>query len=714
MMVNAPLSITKTCDSLFEVGRRPMTTTGIRSIPDATGRSPFHDVNNVDQSSAIIQRHSSFRSKDVSDPNDIRGRYSFSRRRSDRENNDIPLPFFHESKLPAFLEHDRKVLLFNAYYEEEVFQCALEKRRVHVCEIFYYVEDGTIEIILTKQENSGIPQGVFLRRSKIAKPGQTLESCGPSWGNIQYYGINDLKLGSIVEIYSRKFHIVNCNESTKQYVVNHHGWSESDDLVVQPLPRDRFKEANKEKMMRESGVPGVDRNRKMHDLKQVMESMLGKQTSLTDRGMFLECGQDSLCFDVLWDDRERLYGDIQYFKLFYYLADDTVEIRPVHKKNDGRDTFPKLLKRSKLPKSHYHDSSSTSDEDIYYTWTDFAIGGQIKIFGRSMMISRCDSFTREYYLRQGIDLQPDLSLEPEEERIAFERQIPPYNGFGSEEDSLRSCTGGINPPPPKKDLAKMREKSGVILRFNAHLISDKVEDLTRRFVIQFFMEDDTLAIREPPVRNSGVMGGMFLRRQVVKKPNGVRYIAGDFYIGNVVKIVSHDFIILNADEYTYRLMENDCEEMFPYSNFNRLHNLMLEKKNEIKRYFLSFSSPSSPTQSSNTSLRYHNSSSKTNANHLSGQSHDQSQALVKSGRSIQSRNSQAGTGRSREEDGMINLDEFTTCLEKVGLGRLNKQEVYTLWRKINKKNKDRVSFTKVVKLASESRHMSFRWPANRP
>jgi hypothetical protein len=44
------------------------------------------------------------------------------------------------------------------------------------------------------------------------------------------------------------------------------------------------------------------------------------------------------------------------------------------------------------------------------------------------------------------------------------REIPRYNGFGSEEDSLRNCTRGIDPPPPKRDLSRMRDKKGVVLR----------------------------------------------------------------------------------------------------------------------------------------------------------------------------------------------------------------------------------------------------------
>ena len=242
--------------------------------------------------------------REVLDPTDVTGRYSFSRRKADRENCNIALPFCPHSKLPAFLEHDRRVLLFKAYYQEDVLQSAIEEKRIHTCELYFYVEDGTMEIIETKQENSGIVQGRFLRRSRVAKPGGSSH---------ESYGIDDLKIGSQVVIYSRTFHIASCNESTREYVTNHHGWS-TEDVSSLPLPRDRFAESNEAKMRRESGVVGVDRKRKMNDLKQVMESMLGKESSMTDRGKFLESGTDALCFHVLWDDRERLYGDVQYFR----------------------------------------------------------------------------------------------------------------------------------------------------------------------------------------------------------------------------------------------------------------------------------------------------------------------------------------------------------------------------------------------------------------
>jgi hypothetical protein len=251
-----------------------------------------------------------------------------------------------------------------------------------------------------------------------------------------FFEINDFKMGNQLEIYSRTFCIFDCNKSTKEYVMTYHGWGEGD-VAACPLPRDNFSEAYKEKMRRESGVPGVDRKRKMHELKEVMESMLGRHISNNDRGMFLECGQDALCFHAVWDDRQRLYGDMQFFRLFYYLADGTIEIHPIHKKNDGRDQIPKLLKRQRLPKlgriPHW-------DETVeYYSWEDLGVGITVNVLGRYMLLARCDEFTRHYYESKGVHLSEDCPLEPDELKVTIVRHIPPYNGFGSEEDSLRSC-----------------------------------------------------------------------------------------------------------------------------------------------------------------------------------------------------------------------------------------------------------------------------------
>jgi|TARA_B100000482_G_scaffold188124_1_gene167595 hypothetical protein len=69
-----------------------------------------------------------------------------------------------------------------------------------------------------------------------------------------------------------------------------------------------------------------------------------------------------------------------------------------------------------------------------------------------------DRATREFYLKEGIDLGSRLAPPVEDHPVALERMPPPYSGFGSEEDSLTSCAGSLVQKAP----AKHRGEEGVL------------------------------------------------------------------------------------------------------------------------------------------------------------------------------------------------------------------------------------------------------------
>lgn len=53
----------------------------------------------------------------------------------------------------------------------------------------------------------------------------------------------------------------------------------------------------------------------------------------------------------MWDDSDNMFGEKRPCIIHYFLADGTVEVREVYKQNDGRDPFPVLMKRQRLPKT---------------------------------------------------------------------------------------------------------------------------------------------------------------------------------------------------------------------------------------------------------------------------------------------------------------------------------------------------------------------------
>lgn len=131
------------------------------------------------------------------------------------------------------------------------------------------------------------------------------------------------------------------------------------------------------------------------------------------------------------------------------------------------------------------------------------IGQVLNVFGRSVVLTDCDKFTRDYYQKK-YGIEEFVPIErPKETRwlsTCVERAIPPYNGWGSFEDSEANCHS-IQPKPPQRDMKKFLTLGNCNLRFKAQMISDIDENNDREFIITYYLSDDTVSIFEIAKRN---------------------------------------------------------------------------------------------------------------------------------------------------------------------------------------------------------------------
>jgi len=141
--------------------------------------------------------------------------------------------------------------------------------------------------------------------------------------------------------------------------------------------------------------------------------------------------------------------------------------------------------------------------------------------------------------------------------------IPPYNGFGDEEDSL-GYVYRLIPKPPKKDYFKWMDNQ-LYLRFRAKMNTTNPEDKNRDFIITFFLHDDTVLIYEPIQRNSGFVSGKFLEKGKYKNAEkGDEFFdPADFRVGKDVKINGYSFRILGCDDFTRRWYEHNFRVTIP-------------------------------------------------------------------------------------------------------------------------------------------------------
>jgi len=90
-------------------------------------------------------------------------------------------------------------------------------------------------------------------------------------------------------------------------------------------------------------------------------------------------------------------------------------------------------------------------------------------------------------------------------------------------------------------------------------------DKGRRFVISYHLSDDMVTVYEPPIKNSGVVGGKFLEKTRVAKPGSTPekpqfYGPQDFSVGSVVHVFRHRFLITNADAFVLSYMEQHPQQ----------------------------------------------------------------------------------------------------------------------------------------------------------
>lgn len=546
--------------------------------------------------------------------NDVNGRYSLKSQQADRLSGSRALPYSSLDNVPAFVKNSTQICTFMAYFIEEAPENLLETTRARNVEITFHLEDNTIDMSEPRVKNSGLSQGKLLKRHQVPKPGpgrQGRVTPGPlatgALQQIPIFTIMDAYAGAELDIYNRIYTINDADEATKKYLAS------IGRPFGNPLPTSSsYWDPEKR--------PGNLRSKKKH------------YKTVKNLG-FYEYERKVLRFFGVWDGGEQLFGDEQYVRIHYSLADNKIEVLPIHQRNSGRDKLSKLLKKTVILKKgdeglEYFPSSYSrvltatglrpdtgtstfagasnmgSSQMVYapdrpYHWNDLAIGEMISVASLFILITDADEYTREFYVSKNRPLAPKISM-PAPVYPTLTNYIPPYNPlFGSEEDSLNTCKGSLaGGSKVQKDGAKAQLFQGMILRFNATLFDPKVRylqslllkrpfpnlillqflhtlrltlayiqqpaDLTRTFIIQVHLEDDTVQIREPPLRNTGHKGGIFLSRVdvMMDMPDGSKrkFAPQDVVIGDVIKIRSHKFVVHDCDEYTYRFMEENSKQ----------------------------------------------------------------------------------------------------------------------------------------------------------
>lgn len=500
---------------------------------------------------------------------------------------------------PAWIAFDKQVLTFDVFYQETLQEMRNSPFQIRKCKLYFYLEDGTIKVVEPKVENSGIPQGTLISRQRIRFPPPCDE---------QFFDIIDFNIGREVELFGKVFKVTNCDAFTRNFL-NRAGIPVPDPIST---PIDPY----------------------IADRQKILETIHPKKPNLNidTFGQFLTYDRQILRFYGYWDDRMTHGGNLYDLEIYYYLADDTIEVKEIMRKNCGKDSGSLFIKRAKLPK-FYSELPTPGHFDTvtvlnvlgpsiqesryvidplncghipvqYYKQQDLAIGAAINVYGRKVVLTDCDPFTKEYYrIKYGIDNFTPKERPREEPEIVgvplHQRMLPPWNGYGTYEDSAQNCVT-VEPKQVMRDFKKFLklDRQGMdshILRFKARMMSKIQENLRRVFIICYYLGDNTIQVIELGDKHSG---SSFLKRGLIQMPGQETFTSKppDYYqpyhmfVGATLNINEFIFVLTDADEYALRYMELH-ENEFAKANINVIIDKVREKLRPIYKDFVAQNLP---------------------------------------------------------------------------------------------------------------------------
>jgi len=239
--------------------------------------------------------------------------------------------------------------------------------------------------------------------------------------------------------------------------------------------------------------------------------------------------------------------------IYYFLEDDTCVVSEPKQDNSG---IPQgtLIRRHRFPAA----------DGGYLKVEDLCIGSDLSIYGKTIRITNCDPFTREYYQHLGIE-QDEPHTEEIDPFLSTREDLKTKHAKAPrtyEKVYREAMLGGGH---VNADMQQFLEKDGKVLRFYAVLDDLNTPQFERRpFILLFFLGDDTMEIRELYPLNCGRDNfPIFFRRSKMARGNVElggpmsqpkkkhEFVHGnELYVGQMTNLAGSQFFIYDADPFT--------------------------------------------------------------------------------------------------------------------------------------------------------------------
>jgi len=485
--------------------------------------------------------------------------------------------------------------------------------QVRKCFILYHLEDDTVEVAEERSVNSGIAGGRFYNRAPPSQAGGGWRAdppaslgFGPSGGDAA--GPDRLAVGGELHFLGQRFQLVDADGFTRDWYAAVLGVRQPDAVG---WPAGAPQEYHAEHATGLNARPGLASGRATGaSVPRKSVDVVAKKSQMSkERQFFSHDVSEVLKFEAAWDD-EAPGGQRHLFTLSFFLADNCAEITMVPQ--PGYDPFRHLLARQPLPLNW--DAAQLGAAARFAAVDDLVIGMEITVYNRKLRLFDCSEFTRQWYVKHlRLEQPPRIELDAKGANAsprgaAFSTKSHGkkslIHGFYRPEDGIDDgASGGFivgeddggvagRRAGQPRDLAREARVANKQIRVRLELCdrggSPKLltaqhgaqsvlnpPEPPRTFILTYRLDDDSLAIYEEHVQNSGVLGGTFLKRGHYKTlpMNGGpprNFVPADFFTGNILAFSQHNLMrVVEVDGASLKTMADFSNE-FPFSDAQKV------------------------------------------------------------------------------------------------------------------------------------------------
>jgi hypothetical protein len=273
--------------------------------------------------------------------------------------------------LTQFLENDRKVLRFKAYWDDT----SLYGTRIYVI-THYFLADNSCEVNEAHTRNSGRWQTpVFFKRGKLNKENRVNAYPGMLEPDPVPYLPEDFLVGGEFHVWGRKFVIYDCDDFTRQFYKDYMGIDQAAAILNVEAPP-----------IKHTALPPPPHNGVGREEDSLLNClMIQPKPPKQDLVRLMTLSGEILRFECRMVNGQP-EDEIRKMIIGFFPADDMVAIWELPGRNSGF-TGGKFMEKSR---------KINPDTGKYFELTDLAVGKYITIKAHPLLVTRADEHTLQY------------------------------------------------------------------------------------------------------------------------------------------------------------------------------------------------------------------------------------------------------------------------------------------------------------------------------